>query len=121
MAQETHLSFVGQLTADPQLRWTPQGEAVANFTVATNARFFDKEAREWADRPPLFLRCAAWGKSWAPELAETLRKGVRVVVQGDLEPNEFDTADGRKVSGIAVRVTAIGPDLKRHRVSLPDG
>lgn len=121
MANETSLTVVGRLTSDPQLRFTPDGQAVTNFRVASNARFFDKEERAWKDKPPIYMECAAWGNEFAPNVHESLHKGDRVTVTGDLEPNTYTTKDGVEVHGLKLRVTDVGASLRFNRATLTDG
>jgi single-strand DNA-binding protein len=121
MANETSLTVIGRLTDDPQLRFTPDGQGVANFRVASNARFFDKEERAWKDKPPIFLDCAAWGTEFAQNVHESLHKGDRVSVTGDLEPNVYKTKDGVEVQGLKLRVGDVGASLRFNRASVTDG
>lgn len=93
MAGETTLTIVGNLTAGPELRYTPSGAAVANFTVASTSRTFDRRTGEWVDGDALFLRCTAW-RALAEDTAESLRRGTHVIVTGGLRQRSFDGADG---------------------------
>jgi single-strand DNA-binding protein len=95
MANETITTVVGNLTADPELRFTPSGAAVANFTVASTPRMFDRESGQWRDGDALFLRCTIWCAA-AEHVAESLTRGMRVVVQGRLRQRSFETRDGDK-------------------------
>lgn len=111
MAGETILTIIGALTADPELRYTPSGAAVANFTVASNARTYNKQTNEWVDSEPLFMRCSAW-KQFAENITESLAKGTRVIVQGRLKQRSYETRDGEKRTVIELDVEEIGPSLK---------
>jgi len=110
MAGETQITIVGALTADPELRFTPAGAAVANFTIASNARRFDKNSNEWRDEPPLFLRCSVWRQA-AENVAESLTKGCRVIAQGRLQQRSYETREGEKRTVIELQVDEIGPSL----------
>lgn len=107
----TEITLVGNLTADPELRFTPSGKAVANFTVANTPRVFDKQRGEYVDGDPMFLRCSAW-KQLAENVAGTLAKGSRVIVQGKLKARSFEDKDGNKRTVFEVDVTEVGPSLK---------
>lgn len=111
MAGETLVTVIGNLTADPELRFTPSGAAVCNFTVASTARTYDKTAQEWKDGETLFLRCAVWREA-AENVHETLVKGARVIVSGRLKPRTFETKEGEKRSVIDLDVEEVGPSLK---------
>ena len=110
MAGETPITLVGNLTADPELRFTAGGAAVANFTVASTPRTFDKDANEWVDGEALFLRCSCW-KQAAENVAESLTKGMRVIVQGRLKARSYEK-DGQKRTVFEVDVEEVGPSLK---------
>ncbi|MGW5267286.1 single-stranded DNA-binding protein [Rhodococcus sp. NPDC003994] len=110
MAGETTLTIVGNLTADPELRFTPAGAAVTNFTVASTPRHFDKNTQEWKDGDALFMRCNIWREA-AENLAESLTKGARVVVTGRLIQRSYEK-DGQKRSVIELEVDEVGPSLK---------
>ena len=105
------MTLVGNLTADPELRFTSSGAAVANFTVANNPRFFDRQSGEWKDGDPLFLRCNAW-RQLAENVAESLTKGSRVIVQGRLKQRSFETREGEKRTVIELDVAEVGPALR---------
>lgn len=107
----TEITLVGNLTADPELRFTPSGKAVANFTVANTSRTFDKQRGEYVDGESMFLRCNAW-KYLAENVAETLAKGNRVIVQGKLKSRSFEDKEGNKRTVFEVDVTEVGPSLK---------
>jgi single-strand DNA-binding protein len=111
MAGETTITVVGNLTDDPDLRFTPSGAAVANFTVASTPRFFDKQTNEWKDGEALFLRCSIWRQA-AENVAETLQRGARVIVQGRLKQRSYETREGEKRTTFEVDVEEIGPSLK---------
>ena len=111
MANETITTVVGNLTADPELRFTPSGAAVANFTVASTPRTFDRQSGEWRDGDALFLRCTIW-RDAAEHVAESLTRGMRVVVQGRLRQRSFETPDGDKRTVVELDVDEIGPSLR---------
>ena len=111
MAGETPITLVGNLTADPELRFTAGGAAVANFTVASTPRTFDKDANEWVDGEALFLRCSCW-KQAAENVAESLTKGMRVVVSGRLKARSYETREGEKRTVFEVDVDEVGPALR---------
>jgi len=107
---ETALTIIGSLTADPELRFTPAGIAVANFTVASNARRFDKATNGYVDAEPIFLRCTAW-RTTAENVAESLTRGARVIVTGNLKSNSYETRDGEKRTSLELTVTEVGASL----------
>ena len=111
MAGDTIITVVGNLTADPELRFTPSGAAVANFTVASTPRMFDRQTNEWKDGEALFLRCNVWRQA-AENVAESLTRGARVVVTGRLKQRSFETKEGEKRSVIELEVDEIGPSLR---------
>ncbi len=111
MSGETIITVVGNLTADPELRFTPQGAPVANFTVASTPRVFDKQANEWRDGDVMFLNCQVWRNS-AENAAESLTKGMRVIVQGQLRSRSFETREGEKRTVFEVVVEEVGPSLR---------
>src|SRR6201747_498114 len=111
MAGETPITVVGNLTADPELRFTPSGAAVTNFTVASTPRTFDRETQEWKDGEALFLRCNVW-RQVAENVAESLTRGARVIVSGRLKQRSFDTKEGEKRTVIELEVDEIGPSLR---------
>jgi single-strand DNA-binding protein len=111
MAGDTIITVVGNLTADPELRFTPSGAAVANFTVASTPRMFDKQSGEWKDGEALFLRCNVW-RQVAENVAESLTRGARVVVQGRLKQRSFETKEGEKRTVVELEVDEIGPSLR---------
>ena len=111
MAGDTVITVVGNLTADPELRFTPSGAAVANFTVASTPRMFDRQTNEWKDGEALFLRCNIWREA-AENVAESLTRGARVIVQGRLKQRSFETREGEKRTVVEVEVDEIGPSLR---------
>jgi single-strand DNA-binding protein len=111
MAGETVITVVGNLTADPELRFTPSGAAVANFTVASTPRTFDRQSGEWKDGEALFVRCNVWRQA-AENVAETLTRGARVMVQGRLKQRSFETREGEKRTVVELEVDEVGPSLK---------
>ena len=111
MAGETVITVVGNLTNDPELKFTPSGAAVANFTVASTPRTFDRQTNEWKDGEPLFIRCDAW-RQMAENVAESLQKGARVVVTGSLRVRNFERQDGSKGTSVEMNVDEVGPSLK---------
>lgn len=109
MAGETLVTVIGNLTADPELRFTQSGQAVANFTVASTPRRMENGA--WVDGDPLFMRCNVW-RQMAENVAESLARGTRVIVQGRLKQRSFETRDGDKRTVIELEVDSVGPDLR---------
>jgi single-strand DNA-binding protein len=102
---------VGNLTTDPELRFTPSGAAVANFTVASTPRTFDRESGQWRDGDAMFLRCSVW-RQYAENVAESLVRGSRVVVHGRLRQRSYDTKEGEKRTVLELEVDEIGPSLR---------
>ena len=117
MANETITTIVGNLTADPELRFTPAGHAVANFTVASTPRTFDRQSGEWKDGDALFMRCTIW-RDGAEHVAESLTRGDRVVVQGRLRQRSFETRDGDKRTVVELDVDDVGPSLRYATVKV---
>jgi len=111
MAGETTITLIGNLTNDPELRFTPSGSAVANFTIASTPRTFDAQSKEWKDGETLFLRAAVWREA-AENVAETLTKGMRVIAQGRLQSRSYETKEGEKRTVIEFQVDEIGPSLR---------
>jgi single-strand DNA-binding protein len=111
MAGETTITLVGNLTADPELRFTPSGAAVANFTVASTPRNFDRQTNEWKDGDAMFLNCAVWRQA-AENVAESLQKGMRVIVSGRLKSRSYETREGERRTVFEIDVDEIGPALK---------
>jgi single-strand DNA-binding protein len=110
-AGDTVITVVGNLTNDPELRFTPSGAAVASFTVASTPRFLDKATNEWKDGDALFLRCSVWRQA-AENVAESLQRGARVIVQGRLKQRSFETKEGEKRTVIELEVDEVGPSLR---------
>ena len=111
MAGETIITVVGNLTNDPELRFTPSGSAVANFTIASTPRTFDRQSNEWKDGETLFLRASVWREA-AENVAETLTKGMRVIVSGRLKRRSYETKEGEKRTVMELEVDEIGPSLR---------
>ena len=111
MAGDTTITIVGNLTADPELRFIPSGAAVANFTVASTPRTYDRQSGEWKDGEALFLRCNVW-RDAAEHVADTLTRGSRVIVTGRLKQRSFETREGEKRTVVEVEVDEIGPSLR---------
>lgn len=111
MAGETVITVIGNLTADPELRFTPSGAAVANFTVASTPRTFDRQTGEWKDGEALFLRCNIWRQA-AENTAESLTRGMRVIVSGRLRQRSFETREGEKRTVMEMEVDEVGPSLR---------
>lgn len=111
MAGETTLTVIGNLTNDPELRFNPSGSAVANFTIASTPRTFDQNSKEWKDGETLFLRASVWRKA-AENVAESLTKGMRVIVSGRLKSRSYETKEGEKRTVTELEVDEIGPSLK---------
>lgn len=117
MAGDTVITVIGNLTADPELRWTQSGAAVADFTVASTPRTYDRNAGEWRDGAALFMRCSVWRET-AENVAESLRKGMRVIVQGRLTQRSYDTQQGERRTVVELQVDEIGPSLRRARAQV---
>ena len=111
MAGETIITIVGNLVDDPDLRFTPSGAAVANFRMASTPRTFDRQANEWKDGETLFLSCAVWRQA-AENVAESLQKGMRVIVQGRLKSRSYETREGEKRTVFEIDVDEVGPSLR---------
>ena len=111
MAGDTVITVIGNLTGDPELRFTPSGAAVANFTVASTPRTFDRQSNEWKDGDTLFMRCSIWREA-AENVAESLTKGMRVIVQGRLVQRSYETREGEKRTVVELQVDEIGPSLR---------
>src|SRR5690606_11284855 len=105
------ITVIGNLTADPELRFTPAGAAVANFSVASTPRVFDRQSNEWKDGEALFLRCNLWREA-AENVAESLSRGSRVSVQGRLKQRSYETREGEKRTVVELEVDEIGPSLR---------
>ena len=117
MAGDTVITVIGNLTADPELRWTQSGAAVADFTVASTPRTYDRNAGEWRDGDTLFMRCSVW-RDTAENVAESLRKGMRVIVQGRLTQRSYDTPQGERRTVVELQVDEVGPSLRRARAQI---
>ncbi|WP_439378976.1 single-stranded DNA-binding protein [Amycolatopsis lexingtonensis] len=111
MAGETMVTVIGNLTADPELRFTPAGAAVANFTIASTPRQLDRESGEWRDGDPVFLRCSVW-RQYAENAAESLLRGSRVIAHGRLRQRSYDTPEGEKRTVTELDVDELGPSLR---------
>ena len=111
MAGETVITIVGNLTADPELRTLGNGGAVANFSIASTPRTYDRQSNQWVDGQALFLRCSAW-RDLASHCAQTLRKGMRVIAQGRLQQRSYQANDGSQRTVIELQVDEIGPSLR---------
>lgn len=112
MAQgDVSVTVVGNLTGDPELRFTPNGQAVASFTVASTTRVLDRTSNEWKDGDTLFLRCSVW-RQYAENVAESLTKGTRVLVTGRLKQRSYETKEGEKRTVVEMEVDDVGPALR---------
>ena len=111
MAGETVITVVGNLTDDPELRFTPSGAAVAKFRIASTPRTLDRQSGEWKDGEPLFLACNIW-RDAAEHVAESLQRGARVIVQGRLRQRSYETREGEKRTVYELEVDEIGPSLR---------
>ena len=111
MANDTTITVIGNLTADPELRFTNSGAAVASFTVASTPRTFDRQANEWKDGEALFLRCSVW-RDAAENVAESLEKGTRVIVQGRLQQRSYTDRESNNRTAIELQVDEVGPALR---------
>ena len=111
MAGETPITVIGNLTADPELRFTPNGVPVANFTVASTPRTFDRQTNEWRDGEAMFLNCSVW-RQFAENVAESLSKGMRVIVNGNLKARSYEDRDGNKCTSYEIDVAEVGPSLR---------
>ncbi|GAA1349888.1 single-stranded DNA-binding protein [Falsarthrobacter nasiphocae] len=117
MAGETVITVIGNLTGDPELRFTPSGSAVANFTIASTPRTFDRQTNEWKDGETLFLRASIWREA-AENVAETLTKGTRVIAQGRLKSRSYETKEGERRTSMELDVDEIGPSLRYASASV---
>lgn len=111
MSGETIICIVGNLTADPELRYTQNGLAVANFTIASTPKKFDRQKNEWVDEEALFMRCSVW-REFAENVAQSLQKGSRVIAQGRLKQRSFENQSGEKRTVIELEIDEIGPSLR---------
>lgn len=117
MAGETTVTIIGNLTADPELRFTPSGAAVASFTVASSTRTFDRARGEYRDGDTLFMRCSIWN-GVAENVTDSLSKGMRVIVHGRLIQRSYETRDGERRTAFEVRVEEVGPSLRYATVDV---
>jgi single-strand DNA-binding protein len=111
MAGEPVVTIVGNLTGDPELSFTPSGAAVANFTIASTPRTFDRQSNEWKEGETLFMRCSIW-RDPAENVAETLTRGMRVIVNGRIKSRSYETKEGEKRTVIEMDVDEVGPSLR---------
>jgi single-strand DNA-binding protein len=111
VAGEVTITVIGNLTSDPELRFTPSGAAVASFTIASTPRTYDKQAQEWKDGDALFLRCSVW-RDAAEHVAESLSRGTRVICQGRLKQRSYETKEGEKRTVVELDVDEVGPSLR---------
>jgi single-strand DNA-binding protein len=111
MAGDTTITIIGNITNDPELRFTPSGAAVANFTVASTPRAFDRQSNEWKDGETLFMRCSVW-RDAAENVAESLARGSRVIVTGRLKSRSYETKEGEKRTVVELEVDEVGPSLR---------
>ncbi len=117
MVGETPITLVGNLVGDPALRYTPNGTAVANFTVASTPRHYDKQTEQWREGDPLFLDCTVWRQP-AENVADTLQKGMRVIVQGRLRQRSYEDREGNRRHVYEVDVDEVGPSLRYATASV---
>ena len=122
MANELFITIIGRLTQDVELRFTPSGAAVANLTIAQNARYFDKQTNEWKDKPGNFFRCTIWREA-AEAAVESLRKGSAVIAYGEVTSRSYETKEGEKRTVQEIELSNIGADLRwanpRQKTSQP--
>lgn len=118
MAGETNVTIIGNLVDAPDLRFTQSGKPVANLTIASTPRSFDRQSGEWRDGDALFMRCTVWGNAGAENIAECLNKGDRVIAYGSIGQRSFETRDGEKRTVIEMTVEEIGPSAKWATVSV---
>ena len=112
MAQgDINVTVVGNLTNDPELRFTPSGAAVASFTIASNSRYLDKTTNEWKDGEPVYMRCSVW-RQYAENVAESLTRGTRVIATGRLKQRSYETREGEKRTVVEMEVDDVGPALR---------
>lgn len=111
MAGEPQITVIGNLTSDPELRYTPSGAAVANFTVASTPRTLDRQSNEWRDGEAMFLSCSVW-REYAENVAESLTKGMQVMVNGRLKARSYDTREGQRRTVFEIDVDEVGPTLR---------
>lgn len=111
MAGETVITMIGNLSADPELRFVPSGAAVANFTLISTPRTFDRQSNSWKDGDPLFVKCNIWRQA-AENCAESLTRGMRVIVNGRLRQRSYETKQGEKRTSLELEIDEIGPSLR---------
>ncbi|WP_237692936.1 single-stranded DNA-binding protein [Rothia nasimurium] len=111
MANDTQITIIGNLVADAELRFTPNGAAVANFTIASTPRVYDRATNEWKEGETLFLRARIWREA-AENVAATLKKGMRVIAQGKLKAHSYETKEGERRTGFDLEVEEVGPSLR---------
>ena len=119
MAGDTVITIIGNLTADPEMRFTPSGAAVASFTIASTPRIFDRQTNEWKDAETLFMRCSIWREA-AENVAESLAKGMRVIAQGRLQQRSYTTREGEQRTVVEMQVDEIGPSLRYSTAQITD-
>src|SRR5664280_2377336 len=117
MAGDTVITIIGNITGDPELRFTPSGAAVANFTVASTPRQFDRTSNEWKDGETLFMRCSVW-RDAAENVAESLQRGTRVLVSGRLRSRSYETKEGEKRTVVEMEIDEVGPSLRYATVKI---
>ena len=120
MAGDTTITVVGNLVDDPELRYTPSGAAVAKFRIASTPRTFDKESNGWKDGEAMFLTCSVW-RQYAENVSESLSKGTRVIVQGNLKQRSYETTQGEKRTVYEIDVDEVGPALRFSTARLTKG
>ena len=117
MSGEPIITVIGNLTADPEIRYTPSGQAVASFTIASTPRAYDRQAGQWRDGETLFMRASIW-RDAAENVAESLRKGMRVIAEGRLVQRSFTTREGEQRTVVELQVEEIGPSLRYARAQV---
>lgn len=116
MADETTLTIRGNLTSEPQQFFSPKGDSVVNFNVASNARGYDRVHKEWYSKKPLIIRCAVWGEEAGQHVMNSLHRGAAVIVYGNLEPVDMEGKDGAKLFGSVLKVVEVAASLKFNDV-----
>ena len=114
MANDVTITIIGNLTADPEMRFTPSGAPVASFTIASTPRTFDRQSNQWKDGETLFMRCSIW-RDAAENSAESLRKGMRVIAVGNLVQRSWDDRDGNRRTTVELQVEELGPSLRKAK------
>ena len=117
MANETIITLVGNLTADPELRYTGSGHPVVNFTIASTPRTYNRQSQQWEDGDTLFIRCSAWREA-AENIADSLTKGMRVIAYGALSQRAYEDRDGQQRTSLEMQVEDVGPSLRRARAQV---